>query len=469
VIALFALLAVVPDPAWHAASVPAAHADVGTVAFNGFLYVAGGYDGAGGTANTYFAPLGADGSIGAFSTTTALPNATGAIGLAAIDSRLYVAGGNIDVVSFAPINAGGTLGAFIATNGLTRAPYGQGLVASGGFLYAVGGAHLDGAQNVTYFSDTSIGAINASDGTVTWSSGVALPSSRAYHAVASDGSHLYVAGGLDAGGPISEVLVSLSGNGSTTVPWNVTTALPTARLGATAFTSGGFLFVVGGQDSTLNVLDDVLQARINSDGSLGAWIKTTPFPHARYLHGGAASNGYGYVVNGFGADYTADAEWKALATPGPYTALTLDGLPASIHLGDCVGPLTAQLRDSGSAPTWADHDLPLTFVTDDTGVVHSNPECTSPLTQPKIAAAADSLRFWVRAQQAPTLVLHVSTLDNISDEFSVDVAESADPHTVNGWGCRSGSPAGFLALLLLLAYSSRRATAGSRRDARHAG
>lgn len=471
-ITLLVLLATVPDAAWSHAALPSVRADSGAAVYNGRLYVAGGYNSSSGLTDVLFAGLGGDGSLSSFIATTPLPNAEGGIGIAGWPTGLYVAGGNIAEVDFARFNGDGTLGAFATTNTLTRAPYGQGLIAAGGILYAVGGAHASGTapnQTITYFTDVSVGTLGVSDGTVTWTAGAALSAGRAHHGLASDGTYLYVAGGEGPGGAngtdLADVQRALLNQGSPAA-WVQTATLPSARRGVAAFVSGGFLFVIGGSNNFTR-LDDVLQARIMSDGSLGAWIRTTALTTARYLHAAVASNGYLYVIGGYGNDYLSDIEWKKLSTPGPAEKLAVSG-PATAQVGACAGPFTVQLHDASDAPTWADADVLVTV--GNVTSVHSTSSCTADqATQFTITAATDSTQFWVRVNQGPDVAIaSAAQMTGGSAEFAVTAQPSpADPHTVNGWGCAS-LDAGWLALLALL-YSSRRATAGSRREARKAG
>lgn len=114
---------------------------------SGTVYVLGGLDATGAATTTvYYAALGSDGTVGAWSTTTPLPNARYAFGAVIFRGRLYVAGGNdatdtpTATVYSVPINADGTLGTWSTSLPSLPVPvaYHQ-LVSTGGTLYVLGG------------------------------------------------------------------------------------------------------------------------------------------------------------------------------------------------------------------------------------------------------------------------------------------------------------------------------------------
>jgi hypothetical protein len=92
----------------------------------------------------YFARLNADGSIGSWQETTALPQVTYLHGAATSNGRLYVAGGSngttlYDTVLSASIHGDGTLGPWRAEVPLPQPVYIHTMVAAGGSLYTIGG------------------------------------------------------------------------------------------------------------------------------------------------------------------------------------------------------------------------------------------------------------------------------------------------------------------------------------------
>lgn len=185
------------------------------VSSSGVVYVLGGLDATGtATSTVYYASLSSTGAVGTWGTTSALPQARYAFGAAVFRGRLYVAGGNDGAdtpsatVYSAPINADGTLGAWSTSLPSLPAPvaYHQ-LVITGGTLYVLGGtstvvdptsaSQSGGAVNAVYYN-----SINP-DGTLAGASWTANPASMIKavekNTVVAIGSYVLASGGLYAG------------------------------------------------------------------------------------------------------------------------------------------------------------------------------------------------------------------------------------------------------------------------------
>jgi hypothetical protein len=94
-----------------------------------------------------------------------------------------------------------------------------------------------------------------------------LAADRSYHACAVTGSRLHVLGGSTAAAEDFRI------NADGTMDALGTGATPkTARLGASTFVTGGYLYVIGGRDpASATPMTTVERAPINADGSLGAF------------------------------------------------------------------------------------------------------------------------------------------------------------------------------------------------------
>ena len=130
----------------EAADLPGPLTAHSTVANNGYLYVVGGNTGSSCINTVRYAPINADGTIGAWATTSALPAARcgNVEAVTVANGFMYAAGGfnNADVttaVFYAPVNADGTLGTWVTNpSSLTVPREYNGLEALNGFLYAIG-------------------------------------------------------------------------------------------------------------------------------------------------------------------------------------------------------------------------------------------------------------------------------------------------------------------------------------------
>ena len=89
--------------------------------------------------------------------------------------------------------------------------------------------------------------------------------------------------------------------------WQQTTLLPGPR--ATMWLTGkdltivrGRAYVFGGQNANTLLLNDAYYSVINSDGSLGPWIQTTPLPRPYFDHVAVPIGNYLYMITGANGD-----------------------------------------------------------------------------------------------------------------------------------------------------------------------
>ncbi len=71
----------------------------------------------------------------------------------------------------------------------------------------------------------------------------------------------------------------------------------------------GHIYILGGYNSTDGPLDDVRFAKINMDGSLGAWINTKSFSTGRWGFSSVENNGYLYIIGGLGLEPFNDVQY----------------------------------------------------------------------------------------------------------------------------------------------------------------
>lgn len=177
-----------------------------------FLYLLGGLDGTGAATSTvYYAPVNADGSVGSWAATTALPKALFAEGAAIFNGHIYVAGGNdttgapVASVYSAKINSDGTVGSWQSLPNLPDVRAYHQLLVAAGVIYVVGGDNttVDPVTNVqTGSSQGTIfyNGINLQDGSLanaTWSTnGNSLGKNREKFSAVVAGGYVLVSGGL---------------------------------------------------------------------------------------------------------------------------------------------------------------------------------------------------------------------------------------------------------------------------------
>lgn len=286
--------------------------------YKGVIYVAGGQ----GTKNNgtlrstvEYSKIKSDGTLGSWATTTSFTTARNHTGIAAYNGFVYLTGGfngsaALSDVQYAPINTDGTLGTWAATASMTTLRRSLAMSVERGYLYAYGGCTTALACS-GFIATSEYAPINA-DGTVgTWTSTTSFTTARDALGGASNNGVLYLVGGCigesgQSGNCSSSVGDSqyaiIDSPGNVTAP-AATTSVGTARGGNAVTAYNGYLYSAGGctgatcsssQSTTVEL------AAINDDGTLGTWTTTgmTVLPAARYGGALAAFNGKLYYCGG---------------------------------------------------------------------------------------------------------------------------------------------------------------------------
>jgi N-acetylneuraminic acid mutarotase len=140
------------------------------------------------------------------------------------------------------------------------------------------------------------------------------------------GGYVYEIGGVNSSGTVLATVdyapISSSGTIGT---WTATTSLPTATDQATSVEYNGYVYEIGGCSSTCPTTT-VDYAPINSDGTLGSWTATTPLLAATENATSVVYNGYVYEIggnNGSAEITTVDyAHISSNGTLGAWTSTT---------------------------------------------------------------------------------------------------------------------------------------------------
>jgi len=143
----------------------------GTVAYNGYLYVVGGYDGSTYLADVQYAPINSNGTVGTWNYTASLSRPMRYANVFAANGFMYVVNGGENLapnlrLNVASINSSGTLDAWQLENPAQANQRTQGeAVYYNGILYSAGG--WDGVT--TYPTDLQYMAVNHLDHTAHYS------------------------------------------------------------------------------------------------------------------------------------------------------------------------------------------------------------------------------------------------------------------------------------------------------------
>ena len=134
-------------------SLPVAINSATSVVYNGYVYEIGGNNGTASVVTVDFAPINSNGTLGSWTTTTPLPEATNQATSVVYNGYVYEIGGcatscPTTTLDFAPINNNGTLGSWTATTSLPATTDGPATsVVYNGYVYEIGG--WNGGANVT--------------------------------------------------------------------------------------------------------------------------------------------------------------------------------------------------------------------------------------------------------------------------------------------------------------------------------
>ncbi len=297
----------------------AARYGLAVVAYNGYVYALGGLNFIGSfNTSIYRQAIAANGRLNGtwVSTGTVLPASMAYMKAVAYGGKLYVVGGctagpttcttTRNNVHYASFNTDGTLSAFTASGTFTTARGDFGLTAVNNRLYLAGGR-----TNTTYYSDTQSAPINTDGSVGTWVtvSGATLATARYGIGMVSANGNLYVTGGHNGSSYYNHVQIARINNGGGGVTDSPTTdstdPFTTARTEAQTVAYNGYLYVLGGRNGA-TYYNSVQYAKLNTDGSVGAWSAGTSFATGRAVFSATAINGYMYILGG----WTGSADWQ---------------------------------------------------------------------------------------------------------------------------------------------------------------
>ncbi|MBI2018940.1 hypothetical protein HYS96_04535 [Candidatus Daviesbacteria bacterium] len=325
----------------NANALPAIRSTQVSVTANGYIYAIGGYDDTNAQSTVYYAKLNNNGSIGTWSTTTALPAIRYAPSSAAANGYIYVLGGNPldgsgakDTVWYAKVNRDGTLGGWTTTTVLPISVNLQASVIANGYIYLIGGQ--PGLTSVYYAKLNADGSV----GSWTTNSNSLNGGRHEFSALVSNG-YVYVFGGLNSLGQLIDTVeyAALNVDGSTGA-WATTTALPATRRGTAAGTANGYVYVAGGNPSTT-----VYYARPASNGTISAWTtNSNSLPAAVMDPSYVMANGYFYVLGGINGTSQTAVYYASTARVSLAASLDLIGLSGT-------GTLTGASSDFSQGST----------------------------------------------------------------------------------------------------------------------
>ncbi len=330
--------------AWNTTSAFSdARANHTTVEYNGYLYLAGGFNGSSYKGDVQYAALKSDGTVGSWTNSgNTFTTARAFHSSVAYNGFLYLLGGYDGTsfksdVQYTAIKSDNSLATWsTSSTSITTARAGQVALTYHGFLYVVGGCSAGTPTAcTTYKADSQFAQINSNDGSV--GSFLISPTAnnfvapRTGHAAIIYNNFYYVIGGIHG---TSDTLC----NASTSVYCNdvqqasflnthvatgytaestATSNILGGRFGFASAAYRGFLYVSGGCTagtptacgSSTNYDNHINRAPINPDGSVGTWVQeSTTFTIRRVYHSMVIYKGYMYIIGGLTGTATANCK-----------------------------------------------------------------------------------------------------------------------------------------------------------------
>ncbi len=255
------------------------------------------------TDKVYYAPIDANGDVGAFKETTRLPVPVRAHAAVADADFLYVLGGesnqgDTDAVYAARVQDDGTLGAWEQTGTrLAGARNRHVAVALGRRVYVAGGIGPSGR-----YDDILVAELNeGKTGPFTQAQKLDVPN-YAFAGV-GEGSRLHFMGGLndDGGTRTTSLTYSVTASGSLLPPEIEAPLLPGGACYHAAAVANGSIVSVGAvKQGVVLVTAEVAIGKLDAEGKVTAFTSGTSLPNVLWSHAVASAGGRVYVTGGLG-------------------------------------------------------------------------------------------------------------------------------------------------------------------------
>ncbi len=324
------------------------------VTANGFYYIIGGGNGSSATNTVQYTKLNSNGSLGNWTTTTAISvggaqNRSGH-SCAISNGFVYVIGGSTAVdgaassgqstVYYAKLNADGTVGAWASSTSIPAARTRQSTYVYNGYMYVGGGMSTGNSpQDSVYYAKLNAdGTINSAG----WSTSTLPVAAGETGSIVVNG-YLYIIGGAGITG--NSIYYSQLGTSGVPGTWNTASAnQPTATSRLSVAAANGYIYYTGGLTTGTTLSRSTYYAKPTSAGDIAGWTTSTqqlPDTDGRGSFGQnmVVTNGYMYVVGGL------ESGFVGAQTTQYYTALSRVSIGGSL---DLVGISGQTLADGGN-------------------------------------------------------------------------------------------------------------------------
>ena len=238
------------------------------------VYLFGGHNETTSVSTVYTATINTDGTLGTWTTGTALPAPLSRSQAIVTKNRVYLLGGNnadyTSIVYTAPINADGTLGAWTTEPSLPGPMSWTQAIVTKNKVYVLGGTPAYGVTSSVIYT----APIN-SDGTLgTWSTySLSLPVSIYSTQAIVTKNRVYLIGGLTGNGSVqlNTIYTATISSDGVLGAWSLSGTLPNNLSGTHAVIMKNRVYLLGGIGTGGVITSSIYTAYINADGALGTW------------------------------------------------------------------------------------------------------------------------------------------------------------------------------------------------------
>jgi hypothetical protein len=314
---------------------------------------------------TFYLQYNSANSTGPWTSTTPYPLETGGnagvLGQSCVasSSTVYCIGGEDvnssphDSVYYAPISSSG-----IGNWTLDQYPYPKDIMftsclTSSGYVYCVGGTYMSSGNDTTatYFAPIEGSGLGNWTATspypVPMDSESCVPASGYVFCMGGENETSGTSASATDSASVWYASLSSSGIGS----WSRTTAYPSGAFFPDCSSLGGYIYCVGGEDSSSNVISSSYYASVSPDG-LGAWTASTPYPIQDTDQSCVVTGTVLYCVGGLatGGSSTSNVYYAGLSPSGIGAWQQGGGYPSALST-DCVASPTYVYCTGGYDPS----------------------------------------------------------------------------------------------------------------------
>ena len=241
-------------------------------------------------------------SMGAWAGTIDLPTFRKDLKVREWNGFAFLTGGRntgaFNTVYRTTINANGTISAWTSLNSLPVTVYNHEMVIANGYIFVLGGVQDGSISSTIYYakiiSDNTIG---------NWQTSVtSLPVAMQGFTAGFINGHIIIAGGTtqSSGGALSSVYSTNVGPmGELSTYTLQANSLPEARNEHSMVSSGSYLYVLGGHDTSYVAKSTVYYSQVAVDGTCSAWLSGTNLPMPASSHSSTCQNGLITVLGGY--------------------------------------------------------------------------------------------------------------------------------------------------------------------------